>query len=71
MTSGLRYAKMIGFLQVRKNTTGDVMITVSPPVVLVTTKPVILATGALEVDYVIKNSNIEKLERDQMISLVF
>jgi len=71
MSTALRYAKSSGFLAVRKNTLGDVCITTSPPTYLVDDHPKTIATGLIEVEQIIKNSNIEKLLSANIISLVF
>lgn len=70
MSTALRYASLSGYLAVRKNTLGDVTITTSPNITLQDEKPVTLATGMLEVEHVVKNSNVAKLLRDGIISIV-
>jgi hypothetical protein len=71
MSTALRYASICGFLAVRKNTVGDVCITTNPPTVLTDSKPKTLATGLIEVDQLVRNSNVKKLLDDNIISLVF
>lgn len=70
MTTATRYARMVGYLAVRKNTVGDVHLTTSPAITLVDNTTKVVATGLLEVDHALKTSNIEKLLALNIISLV-
>lgn len=72
-TTGLRYAKLIGYLAVQKSdqALGDVQISTLPPTTLVDNKPKVLATGMLEVEQVINKTNVERLLNIGVITLVF